>query len=131
VGDNWDKNILPSYRTSDRKTLSLHLFNVYAIVDRVIPASSDQVDPNNASLLCFIPSVCEQEILLKELTFLFATSIIKNVPKMTDCFVNIYPSHLEHRYSEFAGIKTTQVLMHVLMNQFKMCKLELLFKIAY
>ena len=23
VGDNWDKNILPSYRTSDRKTQSL------------------------------------------------------------------------------------------------------------
>lgn len=32
IGDNWDKNILPSYRTSDRKTLSLHLFNMYAIV---------------------------------------------------------------------------------------------------
>ena len=35
VGDNWDKNILPSYRTSDRKTQSLHLFNVIGVVDRV------------------------------------------------------------------------------------------------
>lgn len=33
---NWDKDILPSYRTSDRKTLSLHLFNMYAILDRVV-----------------------------------------------------------------------------------------------
>lgn len=37
IGDNWDKDILPSYRTSDRKTLSLHLFNMYAILDRVVP----------------------------------------------------------------------------------------------
>lgn len=36
IGDNWDKDILPSYRTSDRKTLSLHLFNMYAILDRVV-----------------------------------------------------------------------------------------------
>lgn len=36
IGDNWDKDILPSYRTSDRKTLSLHLFNMYAIPDRVV-----------------------------------------------------------------------------------------------
>lgn len=37
IGDNWDKDILPSYRTSDRKTLSLHLFNMYAILDRGVP----------------------------------------------------------------------------------------------
>lgn len=36
IGGNWDKNILPSYRTSDRKTLYLHLFNMYAILDRVV-----------------------------------------------------------------------------------------------
>lgn len=35
IGDNWDKNILPSYRTSDKGTLSLHLFNVIAVQDRV------------------------------------------------------------------------------------------------
>lgn len=37
IGDNWDKDILPSYKTSDRKTLSLHLFKMYAILDRVVP----------------------------------------------------------------------------------------------
>lgn len=37
VGDNWDKNILPSYRTSERGTLSLHLFNVIAVQNRVPP----------------------------------------------------------------------------------------------
>lgn len=30
IGDNWDKNIIPTYRTSQSKTISLHLFNVIA-----------------------------------------------------------------------------------------------------
>lgn len=58
IGDNWDKNIIPSFRTSDRKTLSLRLFNIYAIVDRVIPASStDSLAKNKPELdnLKFIP----------------------------------------------------------------------------
>ncbi|KAL3831302.1 hypothetical protein ACJMK2_023072, partial [Sinanodonta woodiana] len=79
VGDNWDKNILPSYRTSDRKTF-----------------------------LTFIPSVYEQQMLMKELTFIFGTSIIKTLPQISRYFQGIYPVHLNHRYSEFAGIKTTQ-----------------------
>uniref|UniRef100_A0A8W8NTW2 DUF6589 domain-containing protein n=1 Tax=Magallana gigas TaxID=29159 RepID=A0A8W8NTW2_MAGGI len=37
VGDNWDKNIIPAFRTSQQKTLSLHLFNVVVVVDRIIP----------------------------------------------------------------------------------------------
>lgn len=71
--------------TTERGKLSLHLFNVYAVVDRVIPTSKSpdvgvhtQVD---LSLLTFIPSVDEQDILLKELTFQFASfelNIIQN-----------------------------------------------------
>lgn len=69
IGDNWDKNILPSYRTSYRKTLSLHLFNMYVIVDRVVPASStNSLTENRPELdnLKFIPSTEEHELLLKE-----------------------------------------------------------------
>ncbi|CAC5375422.1 unnamed protein product [Mytilus coruscus] len=40
VGDNWDKNILPAFRTSQQKTHSLHLFNVVAVVDWVIPTQT-------------------------------------------------------------------------------------------
>lgn len=112
VGDNWDKNILPSYRTTERGTLSLHLFNVYAVVDRVIPTSKSpdvgvhtQVD---LSLLTFIPSIDEQDILLKELTFQFASSVIEHHPKLKQNFQHIYPIHLKHKYSQFAGLKTTQ-----------------------
>ncbi len=71
-GDNWDKNILPSFRTSDRKTVSLHLFNMYALVDRVLPQSvsheSTVTNYSDIDILRFIPSFQEQEQLLQELT---------------------------------------------------------------
>lgn len=35
VGDNVDKNIRPSFQRVDRRTQSLHYFNVYAVQDRV------------------------------------------------------------------------------------------------
>lgn len=76
VGDNWDKDILPSYRTE-----SLHLFNVYAIVDRVIP---------NCNMVV-------------------ATIVIEHIPQMHTAFCKIYPTHLQHRYSETCGCKTEQV----------------------
>jgi len=37
IGDNWDKNILPSFRTSQQNTLSIHLFNLIAVIDRITP----------------------------------------------------------------------------------------------
>lgn len=114
IGDNWDKNILPSYRTSDQKTLSLHLFNMYAIVDRV-PAekntSESFLDVSEFDLLTFIPSLTEQKQLMQELTFIFATSVIQNVPQIGRLFKKIYPEHLNHTYSDYAGLKTAQVFV--------------------
>ncbi|XP_069113384.1 LOW QUALITY PROTEIN: uncharacterized protein [Argopecten irradians] len=109
IGDNWDKNILPSFRTSDRKTLSLHLFNVYAIVDRVT-FDPENVDHHAQRLDVgrFIPSVEEQQQLMKELCFIVSTSVIQNHPKMQQLLDKVYPKHLEHHYSEYAGVKTKQ-----------------------
>ncbi|XP_033755665.1 uncharacterized protein LOC117338420 [Pecten maximus] len=107
VGDNWDKDILPSYRTTDRKTQSLHLFQMYAIVDRFSPTSpvgSNGFENN----LVYIPSVQEQKQLLNELTFIFATAIIRNIPDVSKYLDNTYPQHLDHKHSKYAGIKTTQ-----------------------
>lgn len=107
VGDNWDKDILPSYRTTDRKTESLHLFQIYAIVDRYStsnPKGSSGFEDN----LTFIPSLLEQEQLLKELTYIFASAIIRHVPQVTKNVKKIFPKHLDHKHSQFAGIKTTQ-----------------------
>jgi hypothetical protein len=114
VGDNWDKEILPSYRTTERKTQSLHLFQVYAIVDRYIPRNPQGSDGFQDNLT-YIPSLPEQKQLLKELKFIFASAIIRNVPEVAKCFNKIYPKHLEHEHSHCAGIKTTQV--QVLYNE--------------
>lgn len=81
IGDNWDKNILPSYRTSDKGTLSLHLFNVIAVQDRVPFLDKHIRETKDLSKACsFLPSIPEQEQLMKELTFLFATSIVVIIP---------------------------------------------------
>lgn len=115
IGDNWDKNILPSYRTSDRKTMSLHLFNIYAIVDRYMPSSTctsidETVQPSDhLENTVFLPSIGEQEILVKELCFLFSSSVIRNHPELQAVYNKVYPKHLPHRFSNIAGLKTTQV----------------------
>lgn len=37
VGDNLDRNIVPSYRTTQQKTVSVHLFTVIGVINRVVP----------------------------------------------------------------------------------------------
>ena len=44
IGDNWDKNIIPTYRTSQDKTISLHLFNMIVVHDRIIPETACPTD---------------------------------------------------------------------------------------
>ncbi|XP_062586325.1 uncharacterized protein LOC134247949 [Saccostrea cucullata] len=110
VGDNWDKNVLPSYRTSDRGTLSYHLFNIIVVQDRV--PSLPELQKTEERVLTqageFLPSVDDQKQLMKELTFLFSTSIIEHNPQLQRLFNSIYPTHLDHQYSHFSGIKTFQ-----------------------
>lgn len=114
VGDNWDKNILPSYRTSDRGTLSLHLFNIIVVQDRVPFLPALPREERDLSKACeFLPSVDEQKQLMKELTFLFATSIIEHNPQLHGVFSTIYPKHLDHLYSQYSGQKTSQVNIHI------------------
>lgn len=64
VGDNWDKNIIPSYRTTQNKTTSLHLFNIIAVVDRIIPVTSTSESGDSVHILTpvnFLPSITEQK----------------------------------------------------------------------
>ena len=116
IGDNWDKNILPSFRTSQQKTLSIHLFNLVAVIDRITPQPAINLavlDISDINISTYLPSVEEQGKLMKELTFLFATSVIANIPQLQKAFKSVYPQHLDHKYSEFSGIKTVQVKLDI------------------
>lgn len=116
IGDNWDKNILPSFRTSQQKTLSIHLFNLVAVIDRITPQPATNLavlDISDINISTYLPSIEEQEKLMKELTFLFATSVIANIPQLQKAFKSVYPQHLEHKYSEFSGIITVQVKLDI------------------
>ena len=114
VGDNWDKNILPSYRSSQHKTLSLHLFNVIGVVDRIsmpeIPSEQETIrDISQMGADEFIPSTQDLALFEDELTFLFATSVVEYLDQLNSSLGHIYPKHLEHKYSNLAGVKTQQV----------------------
>lgn len=67
---------------------------------------TDNIEPAK-----FIPSVSEQEQLMQELCFVISTSIIENHPQMNELLKRVYPKHLEHTYSRYAGEKTTQVMI--------------------
>lgn len=46
VGDNWDRNLHPSFQRQDHQTRSLHYFNSYAVRDRLnLSAASDEPKP--------------------------------------------------------------------------------------
>ena len=110
IGDNWDKRIIPTYRTSSDKTVSLHLFNVIAVVDRIVPnVQNEGTAENQMNVQDFIPSVPDQCKLKSELTFIVAKSVLGNLEQVQAKIGRIYPNHLNHRYSHKAGDKTTQV----------------------
>lgn len=120
VGDNWDRNILPSFRTSQQKTISVHLFNTIAVVDRVVPVSQDlpNVDMNcDVDADRFVPSVEEQNLLMNELVFIVASSVISNLPQMRAIFEKICPKHLRHEFSDQAGEKTKQTAMKIRLQK--------------
>lgn len=73
VWENWDRNIIPSYRTSQDKTLSQHLFQVIGVLDRLICPEdrvSQLTDILDLNPVDFISSKENKDILLSELTFL-------------------------------------------------------------
>ena len=59
--------ILSIFRTSQQKTLSLHLFNVVVVVDRIMGNREDQ--KADIPIETFIPSIEEQITLMMNLFF--------------------------------------------------------------
>ena len=59
----------------------------------------------------FIPSLQEQDILSKELTFLVSTALVQNIPQLMSCLGSIYPEHFDHKHSDLAGARTRQVFV--------------------
>lgn len=107
-----DKNVVPSYRTSQCKPLSLHLFHIIAVVDRFIPTPRHEAG-KRLSISDYIPSLEEQEILIQELTFLVATSVVQNVEQINKAMADLFPMHLQHEHSDKVGMKTQQVREYI------------------
>lgn len=64
----------------------------------------------------FVPSVEEQNLLMNELVFIVASSVISNLPQMRAFIEKIYPKHLCHKFSDQAGEKTKQICMNFIVQ---------------
>ena len=71
------------------------------VVDRVNVVTDTESAQNETNVRMedvsaeeFLPSVGDQTLLLNELTFMFAWSVIKNVEQISFFLENIYPKHL-------------------------------------
>ena len=71
----------------------------------------------DVAVKAIIPSVEDQTLLLNELTFMIAWLVIQNVEQVGYFLVNIYPKHLLHKYSDFAGETCKQICF---MNLYKL-----------
>ncbi|XP_076081329.1 uncharacterized protein LOC143052225 [Mytilus galloprovincialis] len=55
----------------------------------------------------FIPSIQDQLLLRKELTFIIGNAVVANLPQL-NMFSKIYPKHFPHKYSDVVGRRTNQ-----------------------
>ena len=138
VGDNWDKNILPSYRTSQQNTLSLHLLSligVVAVLHQVLIMLMmttfwmSRTWKLKNSYLPYKNLVYKnvEDILSKELTFLVSKALDQNLPQLMSFLGSIYPEHFDHKHSDLAGSRTRQVF--VFMSPWK--QYNLMYDISY
>lgn len=85
-------------RTSEQTTRS-DIFNTITVEDMVLPVSQGlpNVDMNcDVDADRFVPSVEEQNLLMNEIVFIVASSLISNLPQMRAIFEKIYPKLLRH-----------------------------------
>lgn len=76
-----------------------YIFNTITAEDMVLPVSQGlpNVDMNcDVDADRFVPSVEEQNLLMNEIVFIVASSVISNLPQMRAIFEKIYPRLLRH-----------------------------------
>ena len=101
VGDNMDKTIKPRDMRSDRQTVSVHYFQLYAVRDRVNCASiPDTPRPTSSRppLEELLPSPADHEALTSNMAFLVARILTSYMPFFRDNFSDIAARHISHPY---------------------------------
>lgn len=127
VGDNIDKNVHPRHETIERRSQSLHYFNVYAVLDRVdLSSFSDsfpRVDINSLPLQDLLPSPTNFSSLCSNFAVLVGRVLTENL-KSFSVFADVIPAHIEHHHQELMCKKSEVVSLN---NFYKMYHLYCIF----
>lgn len=112
VGDNLDKNVHPRFMTVDHQTQSLHYFHVFAALDRIDFHHLSNCNPickvSDLPLTTFLPNAEDCSVLRKHYAILLGRELVKSVPYF-QCFHELIPSHIPHKYSNEMSRKSTIV----------------------
>lgn len=68
LGDNFDKNVRPSYQRSNKQTVSLHFFHALAVSDRIDFSALSDAAPHSVVIdpCLLLPTAADVETVKKE-----------------------------------------------------------------
>ena len=83
-GDNIDKNIRRRYQRSDRSTISLHYFHMYAVKNRIDVSILSDISPSpslsaQAKALSIMPSIEDDIQLRKNIATLLSRVLVNHM----------------------------------------------------
>lgn len=102
-GDNIDKNIRRRYQRSDRSTISLHYFHMYAVKNRIDVSHLSDARPvrilgTKAKAHSIIPS-CDDDLQLKKnIAILVSRVLVNHMEFFKFCFSDVTFWHIKHKY---------------------------------
>ncbi len=116
VGDNLDKNTRPRHQTIENRTVSLHYFNSYAVLDRInLSGVCDKrpiLDPKTVTtktVAAFLPTREDHNSIVANFTVLVARRrLIEHMPALS-AFDQCVTKHITHKYSQEMS-KTSRVV---------------------
>lgn len=101
-GDNIDKEVRPSHMRKNRQTKSLHVFNVFAVRDRIDSTMLPETHeiPQSLSYQDFIPTDGDYNSLKNNFKILVQRIICQHMSFFKEHFLNVVTAHIAHKYSE-------------------------------
>lgn len=113
-GDNIDKNVKRRYQRSDKTTVSLHYFHMYAIKNRVdFSQLSDEakdsiggIEDNSVQLM---PSVSNDQTMRKNVAVLVSRVLVDHMDFFKLHFADEVCRHIKHKFHKEMSTKSSVV----------------------
>lgn len=113
-GDNIDKNIRRRYQRSDKSTISIHHFHMYAVKNRVdFSSESNEYPTCNLSekekALSLMPTINDDLHMKKTIAILISRVLVNHMEFFKFSFSDVVCWHIKHQYYKEMSAKSTVV----------------------